>query len=100
MDISLKMLQYFKKVAETQHITNASKELYISQPQLTRVIVELEKELGVALFDREGKGIRLNPCGEAFYRYTNEMLLLAERAKTTASPRPSRRSSSSNTAPL
>ena len=83
MDISLKMIQYFKKVAETQHITNASKELYISQPQLTRVIAELEKELGVALFDREGKGIRLNPCGEAFYRYANEMLLLAERAKTT-----------------
>ena len=83
MDISLKMLQYFKKVAETQHITNASKELYISQPQLTRVIAELERELGVTLFDREGKGIRLNPCGEAFYRYANEMLLLAERAKTT-----------------
>lgn len=83
MDISLKMLQYFKKVAETQHITNASKELYISQPQLTRVIAELEKELGVTLFDREGKGIRLNACGEAFYRYANEMLVLAERAKTT-----------------
>jgi hypothetical protein len=74
VDISLKMLQYFKKVAETQHITNASKELYISQPQLTRVIAELERELGVTLFDREGKGIRLNPCGEAFYRYTDQDL--------------------------
>ena len=41
MDLSLKMLKYFQKVAETQHTTNAAKELYISQPQLTRVIAEL-----------------------------------------------------------
>ena len=81
MDLSLKMLRYFKKVAETQHITNAAKELYISQPQLTRVIAVLENELGVALFDREGKGIQLNACGQAFYGYATEMLTLAEKAK-------------------
>ena len=83
MDLSIKMLQYFKKVAETQHITHAAKELYISQPQLTRVIAELENELGVALFDREGKGIKLNACGQAFYRYATELLTLAEKAKAT-----------------
>ena len=83
MDVSLKTLRYFKKVAETQHLTNAAKQLFISQPQLTRIINELEEALGVRLFDRDGRGIELNACGQAFYRYTTEFLSLAERAKNT-----------------
>ena len=83
MDISIKMLRYFKKVAETQHLTNAAKQLYISQPQLTRIISELEDALGVRLFDREGKGIKLNACGQTFYRYTLEILSLTEKAQET-----------------
>lgn len=83
MDISLKMLRYFKKVAETRHLTNAAKQLYISQPQLTRIINELEETLGVRLFDRDGRGIKLNACGQAFYRYALEILALAEKAQET-----------------
>ena len=47
VDISLKMMQYFKKVAETKHITNASKELYIPRPQLTQTLLQLDLESAV-----------------------------------------------------
>ena len=83
MDISLKTLRCFKKAAETQHLTNAAKQLYISQPQLTRIIGELEETLGVRLFDRDGRGIELNACGQTFYRYTLEILALTEKAQET-----------------
>ncbi|NLV86800.1 MAG: LysR family transcriptional regulator [Clostridiales bacterium] len=66
--MELKHLTCFKRVAELEHLTRAANELYMSQSRLSHVIAELEAELGVKLFDREGRGIKLNPCGKAFYR--------------------------------
>lgn len=59
-------LEYFQTVATYQHFTRASKKLSISQPALSRSIAKLEAELGVQLFDREGRNIRLNRYGERF----------------------------------
>ena len=81
MDLYMKSLVCFQKVAELEHITQAAKELYISQAQLSRVISELEARLDVKLFDRVGKGVRLNDSGRAFYEYTKQMLLLADSAE-------------------
>lgn len=67
-------LTYFKKVAELQHITQASEELHIAQPSLSRTISRLEEELGVRLFDRTGKNIVLNHYGEILLRHTNRIL--------------------------
>ena len=50
--MNLQQLQYFKVVAEMQHITKASNALHIAQPALSKIIKELEKELQVLLFDR------------------------------------------------
>lgn len=60
-------LYYFKKVAELGNITRAAEELYVSQSQLSRIISDVESEVGVPLFDRSKQGIALNASGRAFY---------------------------------
>ena len=67
-------LTYFKKVAELQHITRAAEELRVAQPSLSRTIAGLEAELGVRLFQRSGKNIRLNRSGEIVLHHTNRIL--------------------------
>ncbi|MEH7255452.1 LysR family transcriptional regulator [Neobacillus niacini] len=64
--MDLLQLSYFKVVAHLEHMTRAAEELHISQPSLSKAIIQLEKQLGVPLFDRIGKRIRLNPFGKAF----------------------------------
>lgn len=61
--------EYIAKVAECHSITKAAKELYISQPSLTRYIATLESELNVKLFDRTKNPIQLTYAGE---RYLSE----------------------------
>lgn len=61
--MELLQLSYFLAVAENEHITNTAKQLHIAQPALTQSIHRLEQELGVSLFERAGRGIRLSPAG-------------------------------------
>ena len=72
--MTLKSLEYFKKLAELQHFTKAANELHISQPSLSYAISELEKDLGISLFDRKDKKITLNYYGEVFLSYVNQSL--------------------------
>ena len=71
--ITLLQLDYFRKLAATEHITQTAKELYISQTALSSMIIGLEKELGVQLFDRSKRSIRLNQAGRIYLQYVNEM---------------------------
>ena len=82
--IELRHLLYFKRVAETEHLTKAASDLFISQSHLSHVIIELETELGVRLFDRVGRGIRLNPCGTEFYHDVVKLLYEYDDAKKKA----------------
>ena len=82
--IELRHLLYFKRVAETEHLTKAASDLFISQSHLSHVIIELETELGVRLFDRVGRGVCLNPCGTEFYRDVVRLLYEYEDAKKKA----------------
>ncbi|MDF2675156.1 MAG: LysR family transcriptional regulator, partial [Clostridiales bacterium] len=66
--MELLQLRYFCTVVKYGNITKAAEELRISQPSLSKTISNLEKELGVTLFDRIGKHILLNDFGKAFYR--------------------------------
>lgn len=59
-------LTYFCEIAKTLNVSQASKNLSISQPSLTRAIQQLEAKLGVILFIRHKKGVTLTPAGKNF----------------------------------
>ena len=67
-------LEYFKSVAQMQHVTHAAERLSISQPALSRSIAKLEDELGFPLFDRSGKGIVLNRYGQIFLQHVERAM--------------------------
>ncbi|WP_028550180.1 LysR family transcriptional regulator [Paenibacillus sp. UNC451MF] len=67
-------LEYFRVVAKTEHFTKAAEQLAISQPALSRSITHLEEELGVALFDRIGRSVQLNPFGKRFLQRVDRAL--------------------------
>src|SRR2546428_13358678 len=64
--MDLLQLHYFRTVARLEHMTRAAEALLIAQPALSQTIARLEDELGVPLFDRLGRRIRLNLFGKAF----------------------------------
>ena len=64
--MEIQQLQYFKTVAQLQHMTRAAEKLSISQPALSKSISNIEKELGIPLFDRQGRSIFLNRYGQLF----------------------------------
>lgn len=72
--MNLLQLYYFDKLAELEHYGKAAKELEITQPALSNSMNRLEKELGVALFERVGRNIRLTDCGIEFDRYVKSAL--------------------------
>lgn len=72
--VNLSQLYYFKKLAELQHYSRAAKELFISQPTLSGSMSSLEKELGVVLFERDGRSVSLTSYGQVFYEYVKASL--------------------------
>ena len=79
--MDLLQLHYFRTVARLQHMTMAAEVLNVAQPALSKTIARLERELGVPLFDRQGRRIRLNRYGEAFLDKVDRALNLLEQAK-------------------
>lgn len=67
-------LYYFKTVAEMGKISLAAKKLYVSPPALSIAISNLEKDLGVRLFDRSNNKIVLNEQGRIYLQYVNQIL--------------------------
>jgi DNA-binding transcriptional LysR family regulator len=77
--MELFQLRSFLRVAEEGSFTRAAEELYLTQPAVTQHVRALERELGVPLFDRTGRGAQLTPAGEALCRYARRSVaLLAE----------------------
>lgn len=72
--MNLSQLYYFSKLSELEHFSKAAKELYITQPSLSHAIKSLETELGVQLFEREGRRMRLMPFGKEFATYVKRGL--------------------------
>ncbi|MGN0598286.1 MAG: LysR family transcriptional regulator [Oscillospiraceae bacterium] len=71
--MELLQLKYFRIIAETENISKAAEQLYIAQPSLSMTLKRLEDELGVPLFDRNGKKITLNKAGRIFLKYCDEI---------------------------
>jgi len=66
--MTLKQLEYFLAVAACQSISQAAKQLFISQPALSKQIQLLEKETVLTLFERSWHTVALTPLGEEFYQ--------------------------------
>ena len=72
--MTLQELRYFCVTAEVLHYTRASRLLYISQPSLSYAINKLEQELGVPLFEKNGKKVTLTKYGEEFLPFAKRAL--------------------------
>ena len=64
----------FCLTAEMEHVTKAADKLGIAQPFLTKIIGQIEDEIGTPLFDKVGRQIKLNRFGEAFYAQSKKVL--------------------------
>ena len=81
--MNLHHLAIFLAIAETGSLTASARKLHISQPALSRELKAFESRLGVTLFERHAKGMRLTQAGEVLRRYA-ERLFELERAAETA----------------
>ena len=72
--IKFRHLQTFVEVARQKSVIKAAGLLNISQPAVTKTIRELEEALGVAVFERDGRGIRITRYGEVFLRHAGAAL--------------------------
>jgi DNA-binding transcriptional LysR family regulator len=79
--MELRHLRYFKLLAEELHFRKASDKLHIAQPALSRQVKELEKELGVTLFERTKRKVVLSPMGKHLYNKTIVIFRLVEETK-------------------
>jgi len=82
--VELRHLRYFVAVAEEGTLTRAGERLHVAQQGLSKQIAELEQELGVRLFDRVPRGVRLTAAGKAFLTEARLILTHAERAAALA----------------
>ena len=71
--MTLTQLHYVITIAETGSMNKAAELLYVAQPSLTNAIKELEKELGITLFFRNGKGVTLTNDGSEFLLYARQI---------------------------
>ena len=71
-------LLYFWTVAKEGTIAAASERLHLAQPTLSSQIKKLEKSMGVALFERQGRGLKLTDQGQIAFRYADEIFSLGQ----------------------
>lgn len=74
--MNLYHLRVFMTVAEYEHITRASEELYLSQPAVTKIVQSLEQEVGQKLVERQGRRIALTYAGQVLRTYARRMFAL------------------------
>ncbi|MGF9908630.1 LysR family transcriptional regulator [Brevibacillus porteri] len=79
--MELLQLQYFLTVARMEHVTEAARSLHVTQSSLSKTIQRLEEDLGVPLFDRKGRKLRLNEFGSKFLCRVERALFELEQGK-------------------
>lgn len=86
--MDIRQLEYFAACCEQGSFNKAAACLYTTQPNVSKVISSLERELGRELFERGSKGIRLTPFGETIREYAGNILQNAGliRSMTPANP--------------
>ena len=79
--MKMTQLLYFKTVAEDGRISVAARKLYVTAPAVSIAITNLEKELGVQLFDRVKNRLILNEYGNVYLHYVNNIFNELSQAK-------------------
>jgi DNA-binding transcriptional LysR family regulator len=79
--MELRVLNYFLMVAREENITRASQLLHVTQPTLSRQLMQLEAELGVKLFERSSHSIVLTDAGMLLKRRAQELVSLADKTQ-------------------
>lgn len=79
--MDIKQLRYFIAIAEEKNITAAANRLHMSQPPLSMQLKQLEEELGVKLFERNGKSMDLTDKGEVLYQRALHLVNSVEEIK-------------------
>jgi LysR family transcriptional activator of glutamate synthase operon len=79
--MELRQLIYFTEVAKREHVSEAAEALHVAQSAVSRQIANLEDELGVKLFEREGRNVKLTPIGRHFLQHIELALKAIDYAK-------------------
>lgn len=78
--MTFQQMQYFIEVAHCRNFTKAAQNLYIAQPNLTKYIANMEKELGFKLFERSARKVELTPEGRVLLQKTETIFAYLMRA--------------------
>ena len=76
--MNLSHLRYFVQLAHTKHYTRAAEQLFITQPSLSHAISQLERELGVPLFEKGSRSVILTPFGSQFLESVEASLAILD----------------------
>lgn len=83
--MDIRALRYFTEVVRQQSFTKAAEHLFVTQPTISKMMKQLEDELGVPLFIREGRSFRLTDAGQVAYEHGQDVLAAMTRMKTELS---------------
>src|ERR1700748_1313258 len=83
--MEFQQLRYVCAIAETGSFSRAAERCQVAQPSLSQQVLKLEEDLGVKLFDRLGRSIRLTEAGRAFIPQARAILEQMEFARTSVS---------------
>ena len=72
--MTLTQLRYVLAVADTHSMNEAARTLFIAQPSLSQAVKDLEEEIGITLFNRSNRGVRITPEGEEFLGYARQVV--------------------------
>ena len=72
--MDFKELEYFSTIVKCGNLTHAARQLYVSQPTLSKFLQKLEEDLGLVLFQRGSRRLKLTYAGQRYYAHVERIL--------------------------